>query len=380
MKNNYLKTYEVRLTALSPVFIGNGKSISKKEYMLLGNEGKAYIMDQEKLYFAMAKMGKTIPFENYLLDLKAKNLFGWFLENRIDYHNLTSAIKYKVDCGDRFITDKGKIEIMEFMKDPYNSPFIPGSSLKGMIRTILLANEIMHNSELKKESCSSISSALLKEKNSRRILNREVSSVENSAFRTLDRGANQENPRNKVKKSDAVNDVLQGLIVSDSEPLSTDNLVLCQKIDKHIDGHEKPLNILRECLKPGTEIVFSLTIDTTVCKLTIEEIMNAIMNFNEQYFENFSSAFGVDRPLNDVVYLGGGAGFVSKTIIYPLFPGDEGVTKTVSVFDKTMVPFVHKHRDDRRKGVSPHTIKCTRYKGKLYEMGKCSFKMTEVNI
>ena len=34
------------------------------------------------------------------------------------------------------------IEVLSFVKDSYNLPYVPGSSLKGMLRTILLENDI----------------------------------------------------------------------------------------------------------------------------------------------------------------------------------------------------------------------------------------------
>ena len=41
--------------------------------------------------------------------------------------------------------EKGRMQIMNFMRDPYGNPYIPGSSIKGMLRTILLAADIMKN-------------------------------------------------------------------------------------------------------------------------------------------------------------------------------------------------------------------------------------------
>ena len=38
------------------------------------------------------------------------------------------------------------------------------------------------------------------------------------------------------EKEDAVNDIMSGIIVSDSESIDIDNLVLCKKIDGSVRG------------------------------------------------------------------------------------------------------------------------------------------------
>lgn len=55
-------------------------------------------------------------------------------------------------------------------------------------------------------------------------------------------------------KEDVEFDNMSGIIVGDSEPLSREDIVLCQKWEQHVDGSYKTLNLLRECIKPGTVI------------------------------------------------------------------------------------------------------------------------------
>ena len=104
--------------------------------------------------------------------------------------------------------------------------------------------------------------------------------------------------------------------------------------------------------------------------------MEAIQMFYEQYYEVFQRKFPRnDRGETNTVFLGGGSGFVSKTIIYSLFGEKEGIEIVKNIFDRTGVSKDHKHYKDTRMGVSPHILKCTRYQGKEYMMGQC-----EVNI
>ena len=52
-----------------------------------------------------------------------------------------------MDCGDAIDIKHSPSDIQQHIKDPYGNPYIPGSSIKGMIRTIMLAYDIINNPE-----------------------------------------------------------------------------------------------------------------------------------------------------------------------------------------------------------------------------------------
>ena len=177
------------------------------------------------------------------------------------------------------------------------------------------------------------------------------------------------------EKAEPVNDCLSGLIISDSAPLSVDCLSLFQKVEYHKDRRETNLPLLRECIIPDTEISFTMTIDQTRCKFTIEEIKKAIELFSDSYYQFFLGKFpNADRPTAETVWLGGGAGYVSKTVNYPLFR-DQGLQMAMRVFENTLSvkqKTEHKHFLDAKLGVSPHILKCTIYKGQRLQFGECT--------
>lgn len=368
-----LKSYQMTLTAEGPVFIGSGKEISKKEYLFLQSK-KVAVLNIEKLYDMLSRKNLQREYEKYMLSNQKENLAAWLRKNNISMTEVSPCIKYRLENQDS-IVEKGKtLQIMECVKDPYGNPYIPGSSVKGMLRTILLCNDIIENPK-KYNSCKeAIKKELFAEDdyrgrkpNRNRVLARAIQEAEEKCFHLLERSE---------KAGDAVNDILSGLIVSDSEPLDVKNLVLCQKIERHPDGTEKKMNLLRECLRPGTKIKFSLTIDESLCSITVDQIMQAIEVFSELYYENFLIKFiNTDRLIPSTLYLGGGSGFVSKTVMYAMFPGKEGIKTVQKIFDKTGVPLNHKHGKDHQYGVSPHILKCTYCQGKTYQMGMCHCKI-----
>lgn len=359
-----LKTYQIHLNVKGPVFIGDGNEIQKKEYVFL-NRNTIGVVDGVKLYSLAKKMHLEKDFERFMVEDTREDLKHWCMRNHISDKELKDCMKYTENVGDRS-EEKGRLQIKTCTTDPYGNPYIPGSSLKGMLRTILLSREIIQNEEKYISDIRQIRKDLGVEKINRRILNKNIAKIEKKAFCSF----------KCMGEEDVESDIMSGIIISDSEPLSRNDIILCQKWEQHTDGTYKTLNLLRECLKPGTVIKSTLTIDETLCNAKVEDILDAVQLFYGQYYQVFQKKFPRnDRGKSNTVFLGGGSGFVSKTVIYSLFSEKEGIEIVKNIFDRTNVPKIHKHYKDTRMGVSPHILKCTRYQGREYMMGQC-----EINI
>lgn len=367
----HLKCYRVVLKTMAPVFIGSGREIGKKEYFFL-NQEKVGIPDIQGLYGWMCRLGKEKAFEDYLLGKQNIDLIRWLKFQEVKINELKPFIKYTLDYSDAVLgADRKRLQVMECIKDAYGNPYIPGSSLKGMFRTIILGADIINMAH----KYQNAGQDLIRNLNNRNLniknLDKDIKNIEGIKYRTLH--------RERTQPLDAVNDVLQGFLVSDSEPLTVDSLVLCQKVDIHIKGSEKRFPLLRECIKPNTEICFTITVDMQICPYTEENILGFIKVFMDSYYDNFLSSFtGTKRPGEKDIFLGGGCGFVSKTVVYPLYGKKEGVETVSKIFEKKRVPREHKHYLDKEYGVSPHTLKCTKYKGKIYQMGLCRVEKMEL--
>lgn len=360
---DYLKHYKVTLNIMSPVFIGSGSELTKKEYIKSGK--KIIIPKFEEMYMDIVKMQKKQSFEAYMTDPgNHRSIDNWIRDEGIKWEYLDKWTKYTLDCSG--LTVDKKMQIMTFVKDEYGNPYIPGSSIKGALRTILLVDDIMEYpskyEQIKREMGNTIDCG--GKVNRKYYLNNENRQINQIAFHTLKRSE---------KVQEIVNDMLAGLIVGDSEPLSTNELIVCQKIDRHTEKYKKNyLPIARECLKPGTKVYFDLTIDTSLCDVSLERIERAIKNFTTMYNNCFISKYENVKPLNpNQFFLGGGSGFVSKTVIYALY-GKDGTEKIVNIFNNTNVPRKHGHDIDSRKGVSPHTIKMTETNNKTFKFGLCT--------
>ena len=385
--------YNMKLTTLSPIFIGDGKKLIKKEYIYDGENKKIVIPDLFKMmdYFEIYRMNGE--YETYMSDNNNKSGLGELIKKKRGNLKIVSNFtKYVIDSKNVSIKNAdGKFDLNEiatFIKDPHGLPYVPGSSIKGMIRTALLCYEIIKNDKLSNllskiyEKSKDYKS---KQRDYKKSMAFEISELEKAVFKSMNRS------------------MMRGLIIGDSRPLKTTDLTLSKKIDYTLVRKESLIPIYREAVKPDVDIYFDISIDETIFPYTMEYIFKAVNSFNEISNKYFYSRFGRERENKgeNIVYLGGGTGFLSKTMIYPAFAKsqtylkdlykdldigkdeaqakyrDEKISKAVEVthriFKRTLgkIYEVHNHNIDLPKEISPHVCKCTRYNGKLYNMGIC---------
>lgn len=364
--NSFLKKYEIELHMLSPLHIASGKEINKKEYIFDSKSKTAYIINSERLAKFVFNKELFKSFESFMCSEASGDLGSWLMRSKATRNEIESLVDYRLDCSSTEISVKNR-GIKTFVKDAYNMPYIPGSSLKGCLRTALLAYDIKNRPYAYSRIAKGIAdNRMIKKKEKEKILSAESEALEQTAFYTAGRKINTEKD-----KSNAVNDVMQGIIISDSEPVSCDKLTLCQKSDLKTNGTYAKLPIFNECIIPNVTIRFSITIDSTFCKITIEQIKKAVEQFASDYYTNYISIFKQRKPeYTDIIRLGGNVGFQSKTIINNLFQKPESVEITSDI----LTALGHfKNTKDSSIGVSPHIIHMASYGGREYRMGECRF-------
>ena len=64
---NYIKRYKIKLKTLSPVFIGSGKEINKKEYVYYRDSQEVYIPDMNRLFHDILDRNLDDEYQQYLM-------------------------------------------------------------------------------------------------------------------------------------------------------------------------------------------------------------------------------------------------------------------------------------------------------------------------
>lgn len=361
-----VRHYRLVLTTVGPVHIGTGRKLGKRDYFLDG--GKIAVLDARQF---VGKLDER-QLDDYCRFLEqAEGRQGIGLEDYLDEHKdvrrkAEQSVAYRVPMG-----QKGKyqyLDVAECVKDAYGMPYAPGSSIKGMLRTVLLTGIILADRD------AFFRPGMVDDK-----------AVQRKAFR-------QERP--DPDDPDVVNDIMRHVSVSDSASLSTDVLVFAQKYDRfsRIDQKEHEnrgergdcaegnrLNIYRESIRPGTRIEASLDIDERIdaylpARLDANGLGVLLEASYELYKRCFLSHFGIEEATGDkngedkapddgrcryvytsgvrvgkrctnasvngtcycglhksealvspdpcICYLGGGVDFDSKTVVNALFPDE----------------------------------------------------------
>ena len=142
---DYLKHYRVKICVLSPVYIGSGEKTGKKEHIYMPWNHHVIIPNVEKMYMDLQKKGLGKEFADYMMDGRPKepSLSQWLGQHKMQREDYERWKLYEMDAGEAFVSQTARPkEIEAFVKDAYGMPYVPGSTLKGMFRTALIADEI----------------------------------------------------------------------------------------------------------------------------------------------------------------------------------------------------------------------------------------------
>jgi CRISPR-associated protein Csm5 len=372
IKMNHLAKYQLVLTTRSPVFIGSGIEVTKKEYYYDHSKKHVHILNLEKFIRLIVDKELSDAYEAYVLRGASRVYLADFLrEHRINRAEIAAITDYIIDSADALPPEHSLKGIKLFMRNACQQPYIPGSSLKGALRTALLVKMLHEDGDKRKLNADQFWTATKDRPGDRNNAKRAVEQIEENYINTL--GLNRRN-------GDAVNSLMRGISVSDSQPIrDIDAMILCVKNDLSITGNIKPLNVVRECLRPGVKVSFDLCLDSSILKkIDIDYIQSAIRDFGAYYAENFDSKFkkpvgAVAEKFQDTLILGGGAGFFSKTIVYALLGQTRGL-KFVSDYMQNQFR-QHKHEMDLETGISPHRLKHTAYRRQSYHYGVCGVEI-----
>lgn len=326
----FLKKFEFLLVTAAPVFIGNGNVLSKKDfvYIMENKQKMLYFPNLEKMYSSVKNKGtKAVTyFEQGMINPK-KTLTDIFTELGLNQHECggymlpIDYIQPKLRSGQPRI-----LAVNEFVKNAYGQPYIPGSSLKGVIRTILI----------------------------------------NTYFST-------QNMSDQDKKA-----LLHDIRVSDSNPISMKHLILVQKCDYNpIKQRVNQLEVYREAIKPGVKIKFSITCENDQAIDVMTKFSRLATTYHTLYANKFlnqlnSKYLGKQNSKFPPIYLGGGTGFWTKSWIAKAKP---------EYYQKKRAPRMLGNGVYKLTRAQPHPHFITEHNTEnYYEMGKCIFQIKEQTL
>ena len=383
---------KMRLRCETPIFIGSGEEYTKMNYFYWDN--RVYYLNEH-------------AWASFLFKRK-RNLLNKFTEENANayrgYGPASSIRKFLSDQGViprwegqgkdpvKFLSDIGVITkaegiplagisdkntgkygpntIHSFIRDGRGARFIPGSSLKGAMRTAILSEYLRQNRKFGRYW-----------KDLERVVNPHSKATKKDSgnvFKNLEKEIAI--PFNeKTRRRDMVDSYFTGMQVSDAV-LENEHVGIVQKDDlgysKARKGYDpNPLVLFREALMPPTSAEFTVGIDPkkmgSLGIRNIDDLMNCLQKFMSYQYDILSDAFPADNTVYDLdsirrsdLYLGGGTGFLSKTLVYSLAPSkDEAIRVTRQILQSMF----GKHNHDFQ--ISPRTLKLTKVQSQYDIMG-----------
>ena len=352
MKTEY-RTFQFSLLAMAPIHIGNGEKYTSREFIY--ENGYFYFPDMGKFYNRMVEKGYDQKFERFLQETKPiprnNRLISFLEDNRISDRNFGGyrIIETKLETNNNYLRGGALNQVSKFIRDSFGNPYIPGSSLKGAIRTILMNTNPDWN-------------------------NKNVVQDEKENKSLIPWGA---------KKGQDYDDLFNAIRVSDSKPFSNDRLILVQKWDhKAKPPRAKSIPLYREAIVPSTKINFTITTTTKEAGILIEELGKRAQAFYKAYKNFFLSDFPENKiqpNLQYPIYLGAGSGAWTKTI----FKQANGIlqeryqnSKTTRMVEKGVLKLTKAPMERVKTTQGPR--KLIMNDESFYEMGKVNFMIKEI--
>ena len=347
------RTFQFSLLAMAPIHIGNGEKYTSREFIY--ENGYFYFPDMGKFYNRMVEKGYDQKFERFLQETKPSprnnRLISFLEDNRISDRNFGGyrIIETKLETNNNYLRGGALNQVSKFIRDSFGNPYIPGSSLKGAIRTILMNTNPDWN-------------------------NKNVVQDEKENKSLIPWGA---------KKGQDYDDLFNAIRVSDSKPFSNDRLILVQKWDhKAKPPRAKSIPLYREAIVPSTKINFTITTTTKEAGILIEELGKRAQAFYKAYKNFFLSDFPENKiqpNLQYPIYLGAGSGAWTKTI----FKQANGIlqeryqnSKTTRMVEKGVLKLTKAPMERVKTTQGPR--KLIMNDESFYEMGKANFMIKEI--
>lgn len=381
------------LVTVAPVHVGSGEIRRANEYLYDRASGMAYFLDEARWVSFLGRRQLMEPFLAYIEEssrqlgqrrgsFRGKNLWDWLRAQGVQKREMEALAVRRARAERCEISEKGSLNDVHLqMALSDGRPYVPGSTIKGALRTGILYRMIQQEPERFRGFWQEI----CREAESRDRL-RDKERTWQGIERRLETQALHTLRVDRKKPAEMVNSALRGLRVSDAAVAKheTETLLLQKPTKSNRQGKKsKTPPLFRECIPPGRRLHFTLTADfSMLCTLGItsfEDIFQGLRAYTAQALALLEEEFPKYRPQFDEAreadcLLGGGTGFLSKTLVYALArDAREARNFTARYLDEKFWNPSHHHMQYDGK-LSPRTLKLVATAQEEWLLGLCRFE------
>ncbi len=404
MKKNQLIQHNIKIKTCTPLHIGSGKGTLKNhQYIYDPRTQTLTFIDEHKWIDFITRKRLWNQFTEFALAIStltaprtkntgrrpatrvSRNLLKWLQDNKITDKEIATFAQGIANAYPDKNSKDTLNEIHPTIAEPDGTLYIPGSTIKGFVRSAILHHLITKNKSAYRKEWDEIKRAVRGYKRSdvEKELGKIITNIEDKAFLTLSKIKENIQKENAKTRNLMTASAMRGILISDAiatKPRSETPTIIVQKIDVSQDAmKESPMPLFRECITPNTEFTATITLDTAMTstiginnladleKILFEYLRFAYAKQKEVFGPKYRKTFQAIDSAN--LSLGGGTGFHVKTLIRTLAPNEEEARK-VTVDWMKLAFRQHKHEVDRK--ISPRTLKITRMEAQAEFMGLCT--------
>lgn len=389
-------TYKAKLKVITPIFIGGGDNykISRFEYIFDEASSNIYILDLTK-WTSFLRDNKILDMYIQFVDTQASEKKGGL--NNMDFikryqmffkkpfitEDVLRKVSKRIIKLSKDMNDFNTNDLICFIRNTEGKPYIPGSSIKGALRSAFMSYAYKSNSSIAQRHERDIA-MLFKESDTKKIRNKLKDKTQEKIL--FNYKALIEHNTEQYEKT---GDILSFIRVSDSSPFDEQNLFISKKYDHvYIETAAKQMDkinsmpVFREYVLPGTEVEFEISIDLFNLKniktnniaipQNIEDIFKALMcKWNDLYgqkgimnkFPDIYQYIPVEacKDTKGLLMIGGGTGFHSKSVISSISNNEQATNITKQILDIIFPPNKKRKPHVFDKPISPRAVKLVRY-------------------
>ena len=367
-------TIPFTLEVITPVSIGNGQVAKVLDYILDASNQEVYILNPKKWFQYLYSLQKLSDYEAYIKSYTSgytkETIYEW-MERTIgipDDTVLSSVSKRQLRCVKSSISKRSLNNVNLCMTDLNGMPYIPGSSLKGVIISAVIAYIVENNEVFRHEWQNKLIDASNNDRELHRCIREYGKALDILILSCIKKSTGE-------WYSDGVKKLFHSISVSDVMLPSKDKTTtyILPRYDSVAGQYKRnTLSLYRECITPNTKLEGILSVNIhelqkvgihSTLKLLeiIETDTQRLVNRWKQVFRGDIEQSCIHDLKSVTCLIGNSIGFLHKTLLMTLFDDHRDEVNVV----KSILG--NGHRRDRI--ISPRTLKLTKYKGKDYIFG-----------
>lgn len=255
--DEFLKPFTLFIQILSPVHIGSGDKLTKVDFLI--DKGRMVVIDQQKLLNWIRNQPNVEILAQRLSEALAHGDLAEFLKNYFR-DKLEKITSYSLPFNGAELPR----EILEFIKTGRGYPLVPGTSIKGSLRSAWLRGRMLGDQSLIRKTEALIYSSSPKHTNSY--------AIQAQVF--VKPGINPSKQQNY--------DLNRLIVIRDSEPLDASEVLQVSKVqilsiknrtlERKLKKTGRVMEFAVETLKPGLTISIPVIIQSNLLQKSSNEL------------------------------------------------------------------------------------------------------------